>query len=65
MQPDDIRIPDSMKIAADSGIKFFFSTVQLQDAHPNTAILNLQEKAEEKFCTGIFCRRRKNNDKQA
>lgn len=49
MQPDDIRIPDSMKIAADSGIKFFFSTVQLQDAHPNTAILNLQGKGGRKI----------------
>ena len=49
MQPDDIRIPDSMKIAESSGIKFFFSTVQLQDAHPNTAILNLQGKGGRKI----------------
>lgn len=49
MQPDDIRIPDSMKIAESSGIKFFFSTVQLQDAHPNTAILNLQGKVGRKI----------------
>jgi len=41
MQPDDIRIPDSLSIAEQQGLKVFFSTIELQNAHPNTAVVNL------------------------
>lgn len=41
MQPDDIRIPDSLSIAERQGLKVFFSTIELQNAHPNTAVVNL------------------------
>ncbi len=42
MRPDDTRIPDSLAIAKDRDMKVFFSTVDLDDAHPNTALLTLQ-----------------------
>ncbi len=42
MKPDDTRIPDSFQIAARQGLSFSFETVQLKEAHPNTAILTLR-----------------------
>ncbi len=44
MQPDDMRIPDSLSIAKERDMKVFFSTVDLDDAHPNTALLTVQGK---------------------
>ena len=41
MSPDDIRIPDSLKIAEDKGLKVYFGTSELNDAHPNTAVITL------------------------
>lgn len=45
MQPDDLRIPDSFAVAAESGLKFSFKNVQLRNAHPNTARLKLTGKS--------------------
>ena len=42
MDTDDIRIPDSLKIAVEKKLKYYFSNVELQDAHPNTAVISLQ-----------------------
>lgn len=41
MKPDDIRIPDSFKLAKEAPLEFQFKTVVLKDAHPNTAVLEL------------------------
>ncbi len=41
MQPDDTRIPTSLLIAQEQGLKIFFSKLDLQDAHPNTVVLTL------------------------
>lgn len=41
MQPDDIRIPRSFEIAEKEGLQFSFSTINLKDVHPNTAVLKL------------------------
>lgn len=41
MQPDDIRIPSSLEIAKEHGLKIFFSTVDIPGAHPNTAVITL------------------------
>ena len=41
MQPDDIRIPDSLSFAAEAGLTFTFHKNNLKDAHPNTAILRV------------------------
>jgi len=42
--PDDMRIPDSLSIAEQEGLKVYFSNTEVQDAHPNTAVLTLQGK---------------------
>lgn len=36
MKPDDMRIPDSLDIAALQGMEVTFGEAQLKDAHPNT-----------------------------
>ncbi|MCK9170635.1 MAG: L-serine ammonia-lyase, iron-sulfur-dependent subunit beta [Treponema sp.] len=41
MQPDDIRIPSSLQIAQEQGLRIFFAAIDLPDAHPNTAVLTL------------------------
>jgi len=41
--PDDSRIRDSLKIAAERGIAFKFETVELANAHPNTLIVEALE----------------------
>lgn len=37
MKPDDLRIPDSFKIAEEAGMDFVIEPKELRDAHPNTA----------------------------
>lgn len=39
--PDDERIKTALALAADAGLKYSFTTVDLPDAHPNTAVLVL------------------------
>ena len=41
MKPDDIRIPDSFAPAVEQGLAFTFDKIELKEAHPNTAILQL------------------------
>jgi len=41
MRPDDERIPSSLDIAKETGLSFTFNQVKMQNAHPNTAILDL------------------------
>lgn len=41
MQPDDLRIPDSFSVAQQQGLTFTIKNVQLRNAHPNTARLQL------------------------
>lgn len=41
MTPDDMRIPDSFKIAKENGLEFSFEEAILKDAHPNSAELKL------------------------
>lgn len=41
MQPDDIRIPHSLELAKEAGLKITFGEAELKDAHPNTAQLFL------------------------
>lgn len=40
-KPDDERIRNSLEIAREKNIEFSFSKVDLEDAHPNTAIIEL------------------------
>lgn len=41
MHPDDSRIPDSFSLAKERGLDVTFCTIQLREAHPNTARLQL------------------------
>ena len=45
MAPDDLRIPRSFEEAEARGLKFRFHTVQLREAHPNTAVLEVWGEA--------------------
>lgn len=49
MQPDDIRIPDSFRIAEENGLKFEFKTQNLKNAHPNTAYLKVSGRNGKKL----------------
>lgn len=40
-KPDDERIRNSLEIAKEKNIEFNFSKVDLEDSHPNTAIIEL------------------------
>lgn len=41
MKPDDMRIPDSFVIAEKEGLTFEIQNLQIQGAHPNTALLQV------------------------
>lgn len=45
MKPDDLRIPNAYEEANRAGMAYSFSTVELRDAHPNTALLELTGKS--------------------
>lgn len=49
MQPDDIRIPDSLHVAEEEGMEVSFYVIQLKDAHPNTALLHLENEQGRKL----------------
>ncbi len=39
--PEDERIREALQIAGDHGLEFSFQTVNLEEAHPNTAVIYL------------------------
>ena len=39
MKPDDLRIPNAFQEAKREGLSFTVDTVELRDAHPNTALI--------------------------
>lgn len=45
MKPDDLRIPNAYEEANRAGMAYSFRTVELRDAHPNTALLDLTGKS--------------------
>ncbi|MDY3917957.1 MAG: L-serine ammonia-lyase, iron-sulfur-dependent subunit beta [Candidatus Limivivens sp.] len=42
MHPDDMRIPDSFRLAQKDGLVFSFEEANLRSAHPNTVLLEVQ-----------------------
>ena len=44
MQTDDIRIPESFQIAESQGMEYSFEQKNIREAHPNTAILEVENK---------------------
>lgn len=49
MKPDDLRIPNAYEEANREGMAYSFRTVELRDAHPNTALLELTGKSGKKL----------------
>lgn len=49
MKPDDLRIPNAYGEANRAGMAYSFRTVELRDAHPNTALLELTGKSGKKL----------------
>ena len=43
MKPDDLDIPRSFEVAAERALSFAFETVRLREAHPNTAVLTVED----------------------
>lgn len=37
MKPDDLRIPDSFRVAEEEGMEFVIENKEIREAHPNTA----------------------------
>ncbi len=44
MKPDDLRIPNAFEEAKKAGLRYTFDVIDLRDAHPNTAVLELTGK---------------------
>ena len=44
-KPDDPRIRESLKLAADDGVKINFSEIKLPDAHPNSVKITMKNEA--------------------
>ena len=49
MRPDDLDIPRSFEIAEERGLEFYIHPVQLRDAHPNTAVLTVEDADGKKM----------------
>ncbi|NLP35442.1 MAG: L-serine ammonia-lyase, iron-sulfur-dependent, subunit beta [Clostridiales bacterium] len=49
MKPDDERIPNSFRIAEESGMEFSFGGTELRHAHPNSVLLKLEGKSGKKL----------------
>ena len=49
MKPDDLRIPNAYEEANRAGMAYSFRTVELRDAHPNTALLEQTGKRGKKL----------------
>ena len=41
MSPDDLRLPQSLSIAEETGLIYHFDTAEMPKCHPNTAIIKL------------------------
>ena len=49
MSPDDERIPDSLQIAEQQGLRVTFHTGDLGDVHPNSALMELVALTAQKL----------------
>ncbi len=54
MKPDDLRIPDSFKIAEEMGMNFVIEPKELRDAHPNTAEIIMESEDGRKLNLQAF-----------
>ncbi len=44
IQPDDMRLRDSLTLAKSAGLAVTFGEIVLEDAHPNTALITLTDR---------------------
>lgn len=49
---DDPRVPDSFRLAQEQGLTFSFSTIELRDAHPNSALITVQGRSGRRLEVG-------------
>ena len=49
MKPDDLRIPKAFEEAEKAGFRYSFDSVELREAHPNTAIIEVTGKNGKKL----------------
>lgn len=49
MKPDNLEIPHSFELAREQGMEFQFRTVELREAHPNTAVLTVEDASGKKL----------------
>ena len=49
MDPDDMRIPHSMKCAEEAGMEVVIDRMNIPDAHPNTALIHAWDADGEKL----------------
>ena len=49
MKPDDLRIPAAFEEAEKAGMEYAIDTVDLREAHPNTAVLTVEDAAGKKL----------------
>ena len=45
MAPDDLDIPQSFQLARERGLDFTIAPIRLREAHPNTAVLTVEDGA--------------------
>ena len=49
MKPDDLRIPNAFKEAEKAGLRYTIDEIDLRDAHPNSAVLELTGKSGKRL----------------
>jgi L-serine dehydratase len=49
MEPSDMKVPKSFEIAKENGLDFSFKNITVRDAHPNTAIINVEGEKGRKI----------------
>ena len=49
LRPDNLDIPRRFELAAEQGLEFHIHPVQLRDAHPNTAVLQVEDANGKKM----------------
>ena len=49
MEPDDVRIPESFKMAGEKGLEFTFEETTLKGAHPNSVQMVLEDGQHRKL----------------
>ncbi len=52
LRPDDLRVPESFRLAEEAGLTYEFGTVELKNCHPNSAVIEAEGASGEKVTVG-------------